>query len=136
MIRISGRNLSPNKQARFALSPIKGIGKKNVKVLLSLIYKELSKDKDFKQTWLEFYNSKLGDYSDSTIVLIRNIIESEFKVETELGKEQLANIKHYKDIKSWRGERHKKRLPARGQRTKTNSRTIRGNVRATKGSKR
>lgn len=64
---------------------------------------------------------------------IRKIIES-FKIEGDLKREVASNIKRHKDIKTYRGTRHMKRLPARGQRTKTNSRTIRGNMRKTMGS--
>jgi len=64
---------------------------------------------------------------------IRKLIES-FKIEGDLKREVGANIKRLKDIKSYRGNRHARHLPARGQRTKTNSRTVRGNVRKTMGS--
>jgi small subunit ribosomal protein S13 len=64
---------------------------------------------------------------------IRKIIES-MKIEGELRREKSANIKRLKDIRSFRGSRHAKGLPSRGQRTKTNSRTVRGNVRKTMGS--
>ncbi len=62
------------------------------------------------------------------------MIEKQFKVEGELRREVLSNIKRLKDIGSYRGSRHAKSLPARGQRTKTNNRTVRGNVRRTMGS--
>jgi small subunit ribosomal protein S13 len=64
---------------------------------------------------------------------LRKIIES-FKIEGDLKREVGANIKRLKDIKSYRGNRHARKLPVRGQRTKTNSRTVRGNVRKTMGS--
>ena len=64
---------------------------------------------------------------------IRKIIE-DLKVEGNLKREVAANIKRLKDIKTYRGVRHMRRLPVRGQRTKTNSRTVRGNVRKTMGS--
>lgn len=64
---------------------------------------------------------------------IRKIVES-FKIEGDLKREVASNIKRHKDMKSYRGSRHARRLPARGQRTKTNSRTIRGNIRKTMGS--
>ncbi|MDO8499471.1 MAG: 30S ribosomal protein S13 [bacterium] len=62
---------------------------------------------------------------------IRFIVEKEYKTEGDLRREVMANIKRLKDIKSYRGIRHMKHLPVRGQRTKTNSRTVRGNVRKT-----
>ena len=64
---------------------------------------------------------------------IRKIIET-FQIEGDLKREVSANIKRHKDIKTYRGLRHSRRLPVRGQRTKTNSRTVRGNVRKTMGS--
>jgi len=64
---------------------------------------------------------------------LRKLIEA-FKVEGDLKREVAGNIKRLKDIKSYRGSRHARHLPARGQRTKTNSRTVRGNVRKTMGS--
>jgi small subunit ribosomal protein S13 len=64
---------------------------------------------------------------------IRKLIES-FKIEGDLKREVAGNIKRLKDIKAYRGNRHARHLPARGQRTKTNSRTVRGNVRKTMGS--
>jgi small subunit ribosomal protein S13 len=64
---------------------------------------------------------------------IRKIVES-FRLEGDLKREVASNVKRLKDIKSYRGSRHARHLPARGQRTKTNSRTVRGNVRKTMGS--
>jgi small subunit ribosomal protein S13 len=74
---------------------------------------------------------KVTDTEDES--KIRKIIES-MKIEGELRREKSANIKRLKDIRSFRGSRHAKGLPSRGQRTKTNSRTVRGNVRKTMGS--
>lgn len=65
---------------------------------------------------------------------IRVIVEKEFRVEGELRREVMGNIKRLKDVGSYRGSRHAKKLPARGQRTKSNSRSVRGNVRKTAGS--
>lgn len=65
---------------------------------------------------------------------LRKIIEGELKIEGDLKREIQAHIRRLKDIKSYRGSRHARSLPARGQRTKTNSRTVRGNVRKTMGS--
>jgi small subunit ribosomal protein S13 len=64
---------------------------------------------------------------------IRKMVEA-FKIEGDLKREVAANVKRLKDIKTYRGSRHARHLPARGQRTKTNSRTVRGNVRKTMGS--
>ncbi|MBI2642157.1 MAG: 30S ribosomal protein S13, partial [Candidatus Wildermuthbacteria bacterium] len=65
---------------------------------------------------------------------IKDIIEKQYRVEGELKREILSNVKRLRDIGSWRGLRHIKKLPARGQRTKTNMRTVKGNVRKTMGS--
>jgi len=65
---------------------------------------------------------------------IKNYIDKNFKIEGDLKREVLSNIKRLKEISSYRGIRHTRGLPVRGQRTKTNSRTVRGNVRKTMGS--
>jgi len=64
---------------------------------------------------------------------VRKLVES-YKIEGDLRREVAGNIKRLKDIKTYRGSRHARHLPARGQRTKTNSRTVRGNIRKTMGS--
>lgn len=76
---------------------------------------------------------KPGDLTMDEENTIRQTIEA-FKIEGNLKREISANIKRLKDIKSYRGSRHAKKLPTRGQRSKTNSRTVRGNVRSTMGS--
>ncbi|MBU1037296.1 30S ribosomal protein S13 [Patescibacteria group bacterium] len=77
---------------------------------------------------------KVKDLSEDEISKLRGVIEKSFKVEGDLKREVLTNIKRLKEIKCYRGTRHEKNLPSRGQRTKTNSRTVRGNVRRTMGS--
>jgi small subunit ribosomal protein S13 len=76
---------------------------------------------------------KTKDLSTDEEARIRTILEST-KLEGDLKREVAGNIKRLKDIGSYRGSRHTKKLPSRGQRTKTNSRTLRGNVRKTMGS--
>ena len=120
MIRIAGVTLKEDKQARFALTPIKGIGKSNVKEILA----------HFKID----PTTKLGDVDPKTIIELRNYIETNFIVEADLRRQVQANIKRLIDISSYRGSRHRRGLPTRGQRTRTNSRTRRGNVRRTAGS--
>jgi small subunit ribosomal protein S13 len=120
MIRIAGKNLSEKKQARFALTPIKGIGKNNVKKLLAML--------DIDPI------SKLGELSEETLTKLRNTVDEEFVIETDLRRVEQTNIKHLIDIKTYRGDRHTKHLPVRGQTTKVNSRTVRGNKRLTGGS--
>jgi small subunit ribosomal protein S13 len=118
-LRISGVTL-PNKRIEVALTYIYGIGRS----LSRHILQELNINKD-----------KLPDeLSQEEINRLREIIEKQYKVEGELRREIAANIKRLKDIGCYRGIRHIKHLPVRGQRTRTNSRTVRGNVRRTMGS--
>ena len=79
-------------------------------------------------------NVRAKDLSEADSVKIQDHIKKEYSIEGDLKREVLGNIKRLKEIKSYRGTRHAKRLPARGQRTKTNSRTVRGNKRMTMGS--
>ncbi len=79
-------------------------------------------------------NTKAVKLTPAEIGKLKEIIEKTLKIEGELRRERMMNIKRLKDIGSWRGTRHIKGLPTRGQRTKTNSRTVRGNVRKTVGS--
>ncbi|MFH1890017.1 MAG: 30S ribosomal protein S13 [Candidatus Kuenenbacteria bacterium] len=120
MARIVGVNLPNEKKLVIGLTYIFGIGR----TLSSKIIEELKLDPDMK----------CKDLNDSHIALLRKIIESRYRVEGELRREVIGNIKRLKEINSRRGLRHTKRLPVRGQRTKTNSRTVRGNIRRTAGS--
>ncbi|MBI1833858.1 MAG: 30S ribosomal protein S13 [Candidatus Andersenbacteria bacterium] len=120
MIRIAGINIPDNKRAVIGLTAVYGIGKS----LSARILRELSISE----------NVKVKDLTSAEEQKIREYIESKIKVEGELRREVTMNIKHHKDIGSWRGQRHSKHLPVRGQRTKTNSRTVRGNTRKTAGS--
>ena len=79
-------------------------------------------------------NKRTKDLSETEVNRIREYIEKNFKVEGELKQQVLLNIKRLKEVGSYRGLRHIRGLPVRGQRTKTNSRTRRGNVRKTAGS--
>jgi small subunit ribosomal protein S13 len=115
MIRIAGVNIKGDKQAKFALTPIKGIGPTNVKVILKKMGISLE--------------TKLDDLDEQAIVSLRSEIESNYLIEADLRRFNNANIKRLIDINSHRGLRHKAGLPVRGQTTKTNSRTVRGNKR-------
>jgi small subunit ribosomal protein S13 len=110
-MRISGINIPDNKQLSYGLTAVYGVGHSRALSLLS----ELGIDPVRKAT----------DLSTDEENTIREKIES-LKIEGELKREISANIKRLKDIKSYRGSRHAKRLPARGQRTKTNARTLKG----------
>jgi len=119
-MRVAGVNIPKEKRIVIALTYIFGIGSTRSKEIL----KKAQIDDSIRTKDLTH------DQED----LLRNIIEKEYKTEGDLKREEIANIKRLKDIKSYRGIRHTKRLPSRGQRTKTNSRTVRGNVRKTMGS--
>ena len=120
MPRIAGVNIPDNKQIRIALTYIYGIG-------LS------SSDKILKQSNVDPM-TKAGELDNDALNKLRTLIEGTFKVEGELRRDVQLNIKRLKDIGSYRGMRHIKGLPARGQQTRTNGRTRRGNVRRTMGS--
>lgn len=119
-IRISGINLPDKKRIAIALTAIYGIGRP----LSAKILRELQINGD----------TKTKDLTGKEEQLLRDYIEKSLRVEGELRRDVAQNIKHYKDVSSHRGTRHAKHLPVRGQRTKTNSRTVRGNVRRTAGS--
>lgn len=119
MARIAGITL-PNKRIEIALTYVYGIGRNRALEIL----KKVKIDK----------NTRASDLSGPEEKLLRDEIEKNYKVEGELRRETQASIKRLKEIGSYRGTRHMKGLPARGQRTKTNSRTVRGNVRKTMGS--
>lgn len=112
MARIAGLDLPPLKRVDIALTYIYGIGRNNAKVLL-----EKSKVEGAK---------RVKDLSEDEIGRIQKTIEENFKVEGDLRGEVAGNIKRLKEIGAYRGLRHIKGLPARGQRTRSNARTKRG----------
>jgi len=117
MLRIAGINIPEDKQIEVGLTYIHGIG-------LALARKILNEAKIGPQR-------RGKELKAEEVNQLRQIIEKEYKVEGELRREKMIAIKRLKDIGCWQGIRHIKGLPARGQRTKTNARTIRGNVRKT-----
>ena len=120
MPRIAGINIPDKKQIYIALTYIYGIGNSLSKKIL-------------KQADIDF-SKKASDLSEADILKIKKIIDEKFKIEGELRRELLKDIRRLKAIGCWRGTRHKKSLPVRGQKTRKNSRTVRGNVRKTVGS--
>ena len=120
MPRIAGINLPENKQIEIALTYIYGIG-------LSLSRKILAEAKIDS-------TCRASQLTPAEVGKLKEIIEKKYKIEGDLRREIMMAIKRLKDIGSFRGIRHIKRLPVRGQRTKTNTRTIRGNIRKTVGS--
>ena len=120
MARISGVAIPSDKRIVIALTYIYGIGKNRAQKIL----KQANVDE----------NIRSKDLTPDQENAIRSIVKKEYRVEGELKRTVLGNIKRLKEIKAYRGTRHMKHLPVHGQRTKTNSRTVRGNVRRTAGS--
>ena len=112
MARIAGVDLPRKKRIEIALTYIYGIGRTISKNILT----KLNIDS----------NTKSDDLSEAEINNIRKVIDSEYKVEGELRTEVSMNIKRLMDLGSYRGLRHRKSLPVRGQRTSTNARTRKG----------
>jgi small subunit ribosomal protein S13 len=117
--RIAGITL-PNKRIEIALTYIRGIGRSRSNKILAQL--QINPD------------TRVNDLDVAAVNRLRDLIEKTYHVEGELRREIAANIKRLKEIGCYRGMRHIKGLPARGQRTKTNSRTVRGNARRTMGS--
>jgi len=112
MARIAGVDLPKNKRGEIGLTYIFGIGRSTAQYILT------SAGIDF--------DKKVNQWNDDELNAIRNIITNEFKVEGALRSEVQMNIKRLLDIACYRGLRHRKGLPVRGQRTRTNSRTRKG----------
>ncbi len=117
-MRITGITLPENKRIEIGMTVLYGIGRSRAHTILDRAKVA--------------YDLKPKDITVDQENAIRKIVE-EFKIEGDLKREVAGNIKRLKDIKTYRGSRHAKGLPSRGQRTKTNSRTRRGNVRHTAG---
>lgn len=121
MARIAGINIPDNKRIEIALTYIYGIGRS----LANQLLEEAKVDPDKRTSQL----------SDEELNNLRKIMDKKkYRLEGDLRRETMMNVKRLKEIGSYRGSRHIKGLPVRGQQTKTNSRTIRGNVRRTMGS--
>ncbi len=117
MPRIAGINIPEQKQIERALTHIYGIGL-------------VSSRKILREAGIDPYQHS-SDLTPEQVNKLRDIIEKKYKTEGELRREIMLNIKRLREIGSWRGIRHSKGLPVRGQRTRTNNRTVRGNVRKT-----
>ena len=121
MARIAGIDLPKNKRGEIALTYIYGIGKSTAQRIL--------------HTGGIDFDKKAGEWNDEEQALIRNMITAEIKVEGQLRSEVQMNIKRLMDIACYRGLRHRKGLPLRGQRTRTNSRTRKGKRKTVAGKK-
>lgn len=120
MPRIAGINIPENKKIIVSLSYIYGIGQGLAKKIISELKINPSK--------------KASELTNEELRRLRDLVEKKYKIEGELKRIVQSNIKRLKEIGTYRGYRHSRGLPVRGQRTKTNSRTRRGNVRKTVGS--
>ncbi|HMQ07112.1 MAG TPA: 30S ribosomal protein S13 [Saprospiraceae bacterium] len=112
MARIAGIDLPRNKRGEIGLTYIFGIGKSLAREILEKA--EID------------YNTKVQDWSDDNVRVISSMIQNQYTVEGELRSEVQLNIKRLMDIGCYRGLRHRKGLPLRGQRTRTNARTRKG----------
>jgi len=119
-VRISGINLPDDKRIVIALTSLYGVGQS----LSARILQELKISEDVR----------VPDLTAGEEKSLRDYIEKNISVEGDLRREVAQNIRHLKDVGSYRGLRHMRNLPVRGQRTRTNTRTVRGNVRRTAGS--
>lgn len=117
MPRILGITIPDNKQIGIALTYIYGIGPSLSKKIL-------------KEAKIE-ESRKASDLKTEELNAIKEIVEKNYRIEGELRREVLTSIRRLHDINCWRGGRHARRLTVRGQTTRTNSRTVRGNVRKT-----
>jgi small subunit ribosomal protein S13 len=119
-MRILGVNIPDNKKIDISLSYIYGIGRTGAGKIIAEAGLETSK--------------RAKNLSPEEINKIQGIVERNYKIEGELRRVIRQNVNRLIEIKAYRGIRHARRLPVRGQRTRTNSRTVRGNVRKTAGS--
>jgi len=121
MARISGVNLPLNKQVHIALQYIYGIG-------------DHYADKICKDLNIE-RSKRVNNLSDDEVIKIRELIDAKYTVEGDLRRELSLNIKRLRDLGTYRGVRHRKKLPVRGQRTSSNARTRKGKAIAIAGKK-
>jgi len=121
MARIAGVDLPKTKRGEIGLTYIFGIGVSTAKYILGKAGIDV--------------NKKVNQWNDEELTAIRNIITNEFKVEGQLRSEVQTSIKRLLDIACYRGLRHRKGLPVRGQRTRTNSRTRKGKRKTVAGKK-
>lgn len=119
-MRILGVNIPDQKRIEVALTYLYGIGESTSRRVLNAANINL--------------NKRAKELTADELNKIQGVIEKHYRVEGDLRQLIRRNIQHLKDLQTYRGTRHLKKLPVRGQRTRTNSRTVRGNVRKTAGS--
>ena len=114
MARVAGVDLPKNKRIDVALRYLYGIGKTTSDQLLAKLNGAIDP------------TTRVKDLTESQVGLINNLLTKEYKVEGELRRELQGNVQRLQEIQSYRGHRHRRNLPIRGQRTRTNARTRRG----------
>jgi len=119
--RIAGVNIPTNKRVEIALTYIHGIGPKSATEICAKL--DIPRER------------RVNELADAEVIQIREMIDSDFKVEGDLRREIAMNIKRLMDLKTYRGLRHRAKLPTRGQRTSTNARTRKGKAVAIAGKK-
>jgi small subunit ribosomal protein S13 len=112
LARIAGVDIPNNKRSEVGLTYIFGVGKSSARYILDKAKIDPGK--------------RVGELTDEEVAAVRKVIESEFQVEGALRTERMMNIKRLIDIGCYRGMRHRRGMPARGQRTRTNARTRKG----------
>ncbi len=112
MARIAGVDIPNNKRSEIGLTYLFGIGRTSANKILSMVNIDP--------------NKKVGDLSDEELTSIRRVLDTQFQIEGALRTERMMNIKRLMDIGCYRGLRHRRGLPVRGQRTRTNARTRKG----------
>lgn len=122
MARIAGVDLPRNERVEIGLTRIYGIGRSSSQKILARAKVDL--------------NTRVKDLAEDEVTRIRSIIDAEYKVEGDLHREVTENIKRLQEIGCYRGIRHRRNLPVRGQRTRTNARTKRGPRRTVAGRRR
>ena len=121
MARIAGVNIPTNKRVIIALTYITGIGKASAETICEAVNIDRSR--------------RVNELSDAEVLAVREFIDANFSVEGDLRREVTMNIKRLMDLGCYRGLRHRRNLPVRGQRTHTNARTRKGPAKAIAGKK-
>jgi small subunit ribosomal protein S13 len=112
LARIAGVDIPNNKRSEIGLTYLFGIGRTSANKILSMVNIDP--------------NKKIGDLSDEELTSVRRVLDTQFQIEGALRTERMMNIKRLMDIGCYRGLRHRRGLPVRGQRTRTNARTRKG----------
>lgn len=114
MARVAGVDLPKQKRVEIALTYLYGVGRKNALEILEKLKGAIT------------VGTRVKDLNESQVGLLNTLLQKEYKVEGELRRQIQQNVHRFVEIGAWRGVRHRRNLPVRGQRTRTNARTRRG----------